>query len=152
MPCLREHDVAAKRPGKNLRQIRLVARHDRPIGERDADGGHLRSRLWRLDIGGAKVEEVAPLARMLRAGDLSGRRVDNGEQSIAEEAVLGHLGGVQLLPHHRLHRVAPEPDNGTTPFWRRRRLRRIRLHDNPFDSGLDRGQSVSLRRPTVKPG
>jgi len=32
-------------------------------------------------------------------------------QAIADEAAVRDLVGVQLLPHHRLHRVAPKPDN-----------------------------------------
>jgi hypothetical protein len=57
---------------------------------------------WELpagtDIGGPKVEEAAPLARILRARDLPGRRVDNRNLPISDEAAFRPLGSVRLLP------------------------------------------------------
>src|SRR5206468_10083011 len=61
---LRERDLAAERLGKDPGQISLLARHDRPIGQSQTDGGQLRLPLGRLDIRGAKIEEAAPLARI----------------------------------------------------------------------------------------
>src|SRR5207247_8343173 len=51
---------------------------------------------------------------------------------IPDEAAVRDLGDIQLLPHHRLHRVAPQPDNRTSLDLRRRRVRRIRLHGSPL--------------------
>jgi hypothetical protein len=42
------------------------------------------------------------------AGDELG---EVGELPIPDEVAIRDLGGIQLFPHHRLHRVAPEPDN-----------------------------------------
>jgi hypothetical protein len=126
---LRERDLATERLGEDLGQIGPLARHDRPIGQRHTDSGQLRFPLWRLDVGGAKVEEVAPFARILRTRHLSRRRLDHGELPIANEAAPRRLGSVHLLPHHRLHRVAPERDNRTSPDVAGRRLRRILLHE-----------------------
>src|SRR5215216_1466094 len=52
--------------------------------------------------------------------------------TIADEAALRDFGGVYLLPHHRLHWVAPQSDNRTTLDLRGRRVRRILLHDGPL--------------------
>src|SRR5207244_1495982 len=56
----------------------------------------------------SEVEEIPPLPGILRASDLSCHGVHNSEVAIAEEATIGDFGGVQLLAHHRLHRIAPQ--------------------------------------------
>jgi hypothetical protein len=61
-----------------------------------------------LTVGGAKVKEVAPLARILRTRDLPRRRVDNRKVAIADHPALCDLAGVQLVAHHRLDRIAPQ--------------------------------------------
>ena len=109
--CFAEGHLAAECPGEDLRQIILLARHDGPIGKRDADRGDLRSELGRLDVGGPEVEEVAPFPGILRPPDLAGRAIHDSEVPIAEKTSFGDLGGVQLLAHHRFHRIAPQPDN-----------------------------------------
>ncbi len=83
LPRFRERDLAAEGSGQDLRQVGLVAGHRSPIGKRQADGGQFQSRLRRLDVGGAEVEEGPPLPRILSARDLSGRRVHNRELAVA---------------------------------------------------------------------
>ena len=105
---LRERDLAAESPGEDLRQVRLIARHDSPVGQRHADGGQLRGRLRRLDVGGPELEEVTPPPWVLGARDLPGLCIHNRELPIADDTALGDLRGVQLLAHHRFHRVTPK--------------------------------------------
>src|SRR6266542_4069185 len=81
--CLREGNLVAEGSREDLRQIRLLARHDSPIVQRQAYVAEIRSPLWRLDVGGSKVEEVGPLPRILRARNLSGRRVDEREPPVS---------------------------------------------------------------------
>jgi hypothetical protein len=145
--CLGERDLAAERPRQDLRQIGLLARHDSPIGQRQPDGGQLRPPLRRLDIGCAEIEEVAPLARVLRARDFSGRRVHHGELPIPDEAAIRNFGGIQLLPHHRLHRVAPQPNNRPSLDLRGRRVRRFGLHGSPLRLKLAR--AIEVRSTTT---
>ena len=76
------------------------------------------------------------------ARDLPGRGVHHGELPIPDEAAVGDLGGIQFLAHHRLHRVAPQPDNRTSLDLRGSRVRRIRLHGSPFGSTLARTTEV----------
>jgi hypothetical protein len=76
-------------------------------------------------------------------------------RSRAATSSVGHLGGVQLLSHHRLHRIPPQRHNRTSMGLRRRRRRRIGLHnlllwqlDVQFQNQLRAG--VGLQRPGIK--
>jgi hypothetical protein len=48
-----------------------------------------------------------------------------------QQPAVCNLGGVQLLAHRGLHRIAPQRRNGANPEWPGRRRRRIGLHDAP---------------------
>jgi hypothetical protein len=56
-----------------------------------------------------------PTPRILSSPDLAGGSVHNGELPVPEQPTVGHLGGVQLLSHHRLHRIPPKRHNRTSP-------------------------------------
>lgn len=47
--------------------------------------------------------------------DLAGLAIDEGVRPVAQQSAVGQLAGVELLPHHRFHRIAPQP-----PRWRPR--------------------------------
>ena len=65
--CLGERYLPAEGFGQDLGQVGLVAGDRRPVGQGQPEGRYLRSGVWGFEIGGAEIEEVAPLARVLRA-------------------------------------------------------------------------------------
>src|SRR5439155_23416904 len=56
----------------------------------------------------ATFEHSRPLARVLGADGPPGLVVDERVAPIADNAALGYVRGLQLLPHHRLDGVAME--------------------------------------------
>jgi hypothetical protein len=103
---LLERDLAPQRPRQRPLEIVLPACRDRPIGKRDPDGRHRRAALWRLDEGGAKVEEVPPLPGILRAHDLSRLAIAQRELTIPNKPAGGGS------PARGGGRESPAPSSG----------------------------------------
>src|SRR6266496_1244509 len=121
-------NVPAGHAREDLLQISLAAGDDGSIGKRDPNRGNPRSRLRRLGVGGPEAEEVAPLPRVLRPPDLPRGPIHDGELPVPEQAPAGNVGAVQLLSHHRLHRIAPQRYHRTSLDLPRQGRRRIGLH------------------------
>ena len=85
--------------------ISLLAAHARAVREGDPDRRQLLTGPRGIGEGRPEVEEPRPLPRVLGAGDLSVRRVDQGIGTIPEQSALRDVGGVQLFAQHGLHRV-----------------------------------------------
>ena len=104
--------VPIERPRESPLQITVPGGHYGPVRKGNPDRGHRRRGLWRLGVGGPEVEEVSPLPGVLGPSDLPRGAVHDGELPVPQQAPTGNLGGVQLLAHHGLDRIAPQRRDG----------------------------------------
>src|SRR5207344_297911 len=121
----------------NLLQISSIVAHHLPVRKGDPNRGNPCTKFRTLGIGRPKVKEVAPLPRILGSPHLAGGSVHNSELPVPEQPTVGHFRGVQLLSHHRLHRIPPKRHHRTSPGLPYRGRRRIGLHNLLTDSPWD---------------
>ncbi len=93
--------------GQYAVDVGVVASDDPTIEQCDSHRRQAVGAGWRLDVYRSIGEQRRPLGWELRARDLAGPAIDEGVRPVAEQATVGHLGCVELLPHHRLHGIAP---------------------------------------------
>src|SRR3954447_5657379 len=91
------------------------------IRQSDPHSGQRRTKTRAVGESRSELEQPWPLARVLRGRDLAVRLVHKTVATITQQPARGDLARVQLLPGHRLDRVAPQRRDGT-----RRRVHRVR--------------------------
>ncbi len=103
-PRALEADFTAERRGNQFGCVRVLGVNHPPAGQLDCHGRDA-TRRGRAVAGRAKFEKPREL---LRAGDLPRHQLSERVRAIADRAALGEMKLVELLPEHRLDRVARE--------------------------------------------
>src|SRR5919106_249000 len=99
--------ITVERVREDLVEVTLLTGGYSAVRQGNSDRRHVCADVRRLDEGSPEVEEIRPFSGILGGRDLLIGAVHQCVSTISEQSAFRNLGGVQLLSHHGLDRIAP---------------------------------------------